>query len=523
MAGVKETPRQKMIGMIYLVLTALLALNVSSETLQKFIFLNSSLENQVRESTTKHERLIAGIASQVSELGNRKEDQAVLERAQRVREATNQVIAYTDELKKIMIQEAGGLDEDGKLKNAQDMDRIATYMINRGNGVILKNKLNEYAAYLTQEMGVEFPPIAHDGRDHPMYKNDKEQRTKDFATLSFHYTPTAASLATVTQLQTQVMEYETRALDILAREVGAADMSFDLITPMVRAKSNIVAAGTRYEAEMFIAASASGINPEMYRNGQKLPVVDGKGKVEFIATGGNYDNEGLSRQTYTAEIKLKDRTLTQVVEYFVARPVIQIQSAAVQALYLNCGNELNVQVPALGALYNPSFTASGGAAIPGSRRGLVTIVPTGKEVVLNVSNAGTPIGSEKFPVRNIPLPSIQVRSGNALVNMAQGVPAPGPRSISVEAVPDESFATFLPRDARYRVTSYDITLGRGAQPVATINSNAPTVDLSRFAQQARAGDRLVIEVKEVQRMNFRDQIENVRIPISQAVFTIPLN
>jgi gliding motility-associated protein GldM len=523
MAGVKETPRQKMIGMMYLVLTALLALNVSSETLQKFVFLNSSLENQVRDNVNKHERLVAGIATQVSELGNRKEDQAVLERAQRVREATNQVISFTDDLKNIMIKESGGLNEDGTLRNAQDMDKIANYMINKGNGVILKNKLNEYASYLSQEMGTEFPPIAYDGRDHPMYQNDKEQRTKDFSTLSFHYTPTAASLATVTQLQSQVMEYETKALDILAREVGAKDLSFDVITPMVRAKSNIVAAGTKYEAEMFIAASATGMNPEMFRNGAKLPVVDGKGRVEFIASGGNYDNEGLSRQTYTAEIKLKDTTLTQVVEYFVARPVIQIQSAAVQALYLNCGNELNVQVPALGALYNPSFSASGAAAIPGSRRGLVTLVPTGKEVVLNVSSSGVPVGSEKFPVRNIPLPGVVVKSGNSPINMMQGVPAPGPRSITLDVVPDESFATFLPRDARYRVTEYEVTLGRGTQAVARRTSNSPTVDLTQFAQQARAGDRLVIEIKEVQRMNFRDQIETVRMPVSATVYTVPLN
>ena len=44
MAGGKETPRQKMIGMMYLVLTALLALNVSTTVLDKFAFINKSLE-----------------------------------------------------------------------------------------------------------------------------------------------------------------------------------------------------------------------------------------------------------------------------------------------------------------------------------------------------------------------------------------------------------------------------------------------------------------------------------------------
>ena len=44
MAGTKETPRQKMIGMMYLVLTALLALQVTSAILEKFVLLNNSLE-----------------------------------------------------------------------------------------------------------------------------------------------------------------------------------------------------------------------------------------------------------------------------------------------------------------------------------------------------------------------------------------------------------------------------------------------------------------------------------------------
>jgi hypothetical protein len=43
MASANETPRQKMIGMMYLVLTALLALNVNSAILQKFKLIDDSL------------------------------------------------------------------------------------------------------------------------------------------------------------------------------------------------------------------------------------------------------------------------------------------------------------------------------------------------------------------------------------------------------------------------------------------------------------------------------------------------
>ena len=45
MAGGKETPRQKMIGMMYLVLTALLALNVTKEILDAFIAIEKNITN----------------------------------------------------------------------------------------------------------------------------------------------------------------------------------------------------------------------------------------------------------------------------------------------------------------------------------------------------------------------------------------------------------------------------------------------------------------------------------------------
>ena len=531
MAGGKETPRQKMIGMMYLVLTALLALNVSSETLLKFIYLNQSLERQVNENSVKNAGIVSRIEKAVDDAGNREKDVKVLNTAQQVRQATQEILEYTDGVKVEMMELAGGEEEGkpGHPKDAQNIDVIANMMIkNKGGakGKELKEKLNDYPRFLTQIMGEEYALLAFDGKDHPAYKDDKEQRRKDFATLQFSNAPVAACLATVSQFQTEIMAYESRALEELARKVGAGDVKFDKIEPMVRANSNIVAAGTKYEAEMFIAASSSGITPTMAIDGKSIPVEAGKGKVEFVASGGSYDSEGLAKKTFTAEITMRmptgqDSTFREEIEYFVAKPVIQIQSASVQALYLNCGNELNVQVPALGSAYNPSFSAKGGTAIEGNKKGIVTIVPNSRQVTLSVSSGGTFIGSEKFGVRGIPLPTIVPKSGSRAIDLKTGVSAPGPRSITLDAVPDESFAQFLPKDARYRVTGYDVFLGRGSRPVQTLTANGPTVNLSPIAAKARAGDRIVIEVKQVQRMNFRGQTEPVRMP--STVFTIPLN
>ena len=207
-------------------------------------------------------------------------------------------------------------------------------------------------------------------------------------------------------------------------------------------------------------------------------------------------------------------------EYIVARPVISVQSASVSALYRNCGNELNVQVPALGSTYNPAFTASGATVIKGSEKGKVTLVPNGAKVVLNVSSNGNMIGSESFGVRLIPKPTIACMSNGAPVDVKRGVAAPGPRSLNMKAVPDEGFATFLPKDARFRVAAWDCILVRGKRPISTQTYSSESANLSTLASQALPNDRILIEVKKVTRTNFQNQVEDVNIPTT--IINIPL-
>ena len=64
MAGYKETPRQKMIAMMYLVLTALLALNVSKQILDAFIVVNESMETTNAMFSKKLESTISNFKLQ---------------------------------------------------------------------------------------------------------------------------------------------------------------------------------------------------------------------------------------------------------------------------------------------------------------------------------------------------------------------------------------------------------------------------------------------------------------------------
>ncbi|MDX5345740.1 MAG: gliding motility protein GldM [Hymenobacteraceae bacterium] len=539
MAGGKETPRQKMIGMMYLVLTALLALQVSSAIILKFEFLDNSLMTVNNKTVADNSKVIGSIKKAVAEAGSRDKDVAVVDKAALVRAETDKMISYLHGLRETLIKESGGM-EQGHYKNPKEEEAIARNMIGASNkkdgkGYELKDKLNNYANFMNSQMGNysgfnKIQPLALDGKEDPIASKDPDQRNKDFAHLNFETTPLVAALAVLAQKEAEVLKYESQALQTLAQQVGATDIKVDQVSAMARAESKTVAAGTKYKAEMFLAASSSAIVPEMSYQGKPVKVETDKsglrkGLVEFTAAATNYDAEGNSKQKWKGQIKFKhqgkDTVFTVEEEYIVAKPVIQIQSASVQALYLNCGNELNVQVPALGATYDPSFSASGATAIKGAKKGMVTVIPNAREVKLNVSSAGNSIGSETFKVRSIPKPDIEVLANGKPVDEKRGMSAPGPRVIEIRAVADESFKQFLPQDARYRVTSWTAYLVRGPQPVDQMSSSSPTANLTQFASKARPGDRILIEVKEVKRMNFRDNIEDVNI--GTKLINIPLN
>ena len=536
MSGGKETPRQKMIGMMYLVLTALLALQVSSAIIQKFQFLDDSLQQAVEVSNKANGETQAKIAKQVKD---NPKDQYVLSKADQVRAATSKVISYIHGLRKSMVDTTGGIDESDKSYiGAKEEELVAGMMVGtegqkKAKGYVLQNLLNAYVVEVSTIVGndpesklpsVPIRKIAMDGNEDPMFKNDAEKKNENFAQLSFDHTPMVAALAVLSVKEADVRKIETEALEALARLVGASTIKFDNVFAVATAKSGIVAAGLDYEAELFLAASSSAANPTMTRNGASVPVEGGKGKVKFRAQAGSYDAEGNSKQKWTGAISIKnkgrDTTFTIEVPFVVARPVIQIQSASVNALYLRCGNELSVQVPALGATYNPTFSGTGATFKP-LGKGTVVVIPNNPTgVKLNVASGGSAIGSVDFKVRGIPKPTIQVLSGGKELDQKNGVAAPGPRSIQIKAKADESFSQFLPKDSRYTVTKWNVMLARGKRPVTQQSFTTEMAQLSSIASQAVAGDRLIIEVQDVYRTNFLGEKEKVNI--GTPIFTVPI-
>lgn len=529
MAGAKETPRQKMIGMMYLVLLAMLALQVSNAVLEKFAIINETLNGLIVESNKKSDQLLNAI---VEEAGKSQSPKVVKARegAKKVRELTKTTIAYIDNLKKDMIAKSNTDKVDEKLINDHS-SKVAAMMMDRAStvGKDYEKHLNDYVKTLNEITGLQFAKIAKTPKEIELFAKDDKHANKDFLTFTFENTPPIAALASVTQVQTEILDYEARALDKLREDAGAGTIRFDKFVPMVRSRSTVVAAGAKYEAELFLTGSSTAILPEFYQDGRKLSVVEDPtgvkmGKIEFTASGGSYNKDGIAKKSFKAEIKMNDTTFTQMIEYEVAQPVIKVTTGNAPTLYMNCGNVVNIEVPALGTNYNPSFSAGASAEIiKGDKPGKVTIIPKQKKISVGVSNAGTNIGSQNFDVKNVPEPKYIAYIGNNPVDLRTGIRANQIPNLRIVAEPEANFKEEVPKDARYRIKRAEIILGRGTAGVQRYNATNENPDIRSWVSQARPGDRIVIDIKDVTRRTYKDEEEKVTPKGSSGIIMIPVN
>ena len=238
MSGGKETPRQKMIGMMYLVLTALLALNVSNAVLEKFAIIDDTLSKAVNDNNG-----VGGIndGKLTSILNSKVEDKTDAKgKAQKVRDLTKGTIDYMDKLKKDLSSE-----QDGKLIERAELvtntNNAEEIMINHNKPEIgegYEKKLVTYVNELNQIMGIKppFKKLTRTALDYDEFK-DGPHKDKPFLEFAFEGVPTMAAVATISETESEILGYEAVALDSLKRRVSAATYEVDQLVPMVPGRS----------------------------------------------------------------------------------------------------------------------------------------------------------------------------------------------------------------------------------------------------------------------------------------------
>jgi gliding motility-associated protein GldM len=285
-------------------------------------------------------------------------------------------------------------------------------------------------------------------------------------------------------------------------------------------------AGSKYEADMYLAVSPAASTPKMFVDDKSIELVEDAagvktGKVEFTVQGSDFSADGIANRTFKARIELHGKEYEQDIMYNIAQPVIRVATGHIPTLYMNCGNAVNIEVPALGAAYQPDFSATGAQILKGERPGSVTIIPSERRVIVGVSNNGVKIGNQEFEAKPIPRPHFEVYQGNSGINIREGVRGPSLTSIRVVAIAEEDFYREVPKDASFRIRSMEVVHARGTAPISRMTVTSENIELSGWRSQLRPGDNIVIEVKTVTRQTYLGTEEIVSL--GTEIYRIPIN
>jgi gliding motility-associated protein GldM len=418
MALPKE-PRQKMINLMYLVLTALLALNVSSEILNAFKVVDKSLTTSNSNLSTANTTLYNSLEAKVADPVTREKATIWNGKADQAKKLSSDLFTYIEDIKKQLKGEAGSkmVDVDGKQVEEFKEDDLeaATRLFGNGPGgknlgPDLENKLKAYKAAMLgidPEIAKEFgTTLSVDGAP----ATGQDGTVKTFTDAYFHMTPTVAGLTLLSKFQNNVKNSENQVVTYCHSKVGEVKVKFDKTGVLIGQSANYVMPGQEIEVTAGIGAYSSAAAPQISINGSGVPVVDGQGKYKFQASGGG-------AHTVPVTIRYKDqdgndKTETKNVEYTVGTPGgAAVMLDKMNVFYIGVDNPVTIGSP---TGWDKTSVSMSGGTISGNGSARTVRVSSIGQASITVNADGKP-SQFQFRVKRIPDPVFKVGSGKARV------------------------------------------------------------------------------------------------------------
>ena len=411
MALPKE-PRQKMINIMYLVLTALLALNVSSEILNAFKVVDKSLVTSNTNLASSNGTLYKSLEMKLNDAQTAERAKPWYERAQQAKKLSDEMDKYINQLKTDLKTEAGSKMVDGKEQFKEDDLESATRLFGAGEGgkkqgTILEAKLKAYRdAMLAIDPSIktEFernfpvditPQVGQDGK------------TKEFTEAFFHMTPTVAGLTLLSKFQNNVKNAENLVVTYCHNQVGAVKIVYDQFAALVGQSSNYVMPGEDMEITAGVGAYSKAAQPIISIAGSSAPIdADGRAVYKFKASGGGSRSVPVN-VTYTKPDGTKE-SKTFDVKYTVGTPgVSAVMLDKMNVFYIGVENPVTIGSPTGWDKTNVSMT--GGTITSGTAKRIVKVSAIGKAVItVTADGKSSPF---EFRVKKIPDPIFKVGDG----------------------------------------------------------------------------------------------------------------
>ena len=402
-----------MINLMYVVLMAMLALNVSTEVLEGFSLVEESLNRTTANSAKENADIFADFEEQMKT--NPEKVRTWYDKAAEVKHMSDSLYDFIQELKIAIVKEADGRNGDiTNIKSKEDLEAATQVMLapGKGRGRELYDALNSFRGRIltmvTDErqrdiigsnLTTELPKNAH-----AMGKNWQEYMFEDM--------PVAAAVTLLSKMQSDIRYAEGEVLHTLSSYIDVKDIRVNKLDAFVIPNSQTVVRGDRFSAQIVMAAIDTTQRPEIYIGDKPVDLVNNT--YEFITSKtGDFTLSGYMTMI-NAEGERIRREFNQ--KYTVVDPSATVSADLMNVLYAGYSNPISISIPGV-PLNKVTATMSGGT-LTGVGPGKYIARPNavGQDVTISVASTqtGSPknMGQYTFHVRKLPDPTAYIQLGD---------------------------------------------------------------------------------------------------------------
>ncbi|WP_336516056.1 gliding motility protein GldM [Pollutibacter soli] len=416
MALPKE-PRQKMINMMYLVLTALLALNVSAEIINAFKVVDNSLlqSNTVLNTTT------ASIYSNFNELlkdPKTAEKAAIWKpKADKAKQLADQAYNTIEKLKGDLKKEAGfdpANNGDSSFKE-DNIDAATRLFDTKDQGKTLYSTLENFKKdilaidpEITKALGAKIPVNLAT----PVSKSGNKQTgnvVKDWTNSYFHMTPTVAALTMLSKFQNDIKNTESQVATYCANQVGSVKIIYDKFVPLIGTNSSYFMPGEEMEVQAGLGAFNASVKPTVTIDGKAIQVDEAGVATTKFNVGGTGSRKMHVSVKYVDPSTGELKETSKDIEYTVgAASGVAVSADKMNVLYIGVDNPLTITAGAGSEKVNATFTGGSISKAGGSKYIAKPSASATGEQTISVIVEGKVAGKVTFRVKRLPNPTAYV-------------------------------------------------------------------------------------------------------------------
>ena len=475
-----------MINMMYLVLTALLALNVSSEILNAFKTVNNSLESTNRVVNASTTEIMTSLQAKLKEDGTRERAQTWLPKAQSAQTLTTELYNYIQSFKDQILKDAGADFAKGDSSYKDDNLDIATrIMVEKGGGEQLHKKLEKYRTdilaldpAIAQQFGTSLPINLAKPRT-------QNKGNKTWADAYFRMVPTVAALTILSKFQNDVKTTENKVVSFCHEKVGQVDVIQDAFAAIAIANTTNALPGQEIEITAGVGGFSTKIQPIITIGGQRHNIgPDGAVHYKFKADKLGSNSIPVVIQYTDQNGKVQSKTIP--VEYSVGQSSAAVQLDNMNVLFIGVDNPVTISGSGSVDQIKASISGGGGVLTGGGAKRTVRVSQETDECYISVVTPDGKTTRMQFRVRSIPDPAPMIgtyKSGN--IPAAQFKGQQGVRAI----VENFYYKT------QFNVVSFRMT-GDAAgfdDVMEANNTGAAWNECQNIVNKARAGSFITIE------------------------------